>query len=568
MKKIVKYTFVALSVSLFSACNDPETVPVQRVTEDIMWDQMDRNGQLAYWYVAEIYHHLPDGFNRINGDYLDTGTDEAIPSRRNVNPSVEFYNNGRVSVLNNPDPYWGNSYTGIRKVNLFLANVDKVPVHTDGSNAPERVFWKAEARFIRAMMYFELLKRYGGVPLVGDKVFTLQDNLELPRNTFEEVVNYIVSELDAVKDLLRKEPIADGFWGRIPRGAAIALKNRVYLYAASPLFNGGGISEDPQLKALTGYVNADPDRWDRVIQSAEEFMALGHYSLHPTFQGVFTAKKNNEVILQKQRGNNRWVEEDNSPVGYQSAQVRALGLTSPTQNFVNAFTDINGLPITDPASVYDPNNPYANRDPRFQESVFYNGVRWLNRPVETFDGGRDRPGGIQVQTRTGYYLRKFMGSFANSSAFSDQSHNFTIIRFAEILLNYAEALNEVGRTEEAVDQIKRIRQRAGIRAGTDSRYGIKAGISQSEMRDLIKNERRVELAFEEHRFWDLRRWKDAPEALDGPVQGVRITRNADGTFTYTYEDVANFVFTPKLYHMPLPFSEVTKNLNLIQNPGW
>jgi starch-binding outer membrane protein, SusD/RagB family len=235
---------------------------------------------------------------------------------------------------------------------------------------------------------------------------------------------------------------------------------------------------------------------------------------------------------------------------------------------VNAFTDLDGLPITDPVSIYKANDPYVNRDPRFAATVFYNGTRWLSRSMETFDGGKDRPGGIAVQTRTGYYLRKFMADFANSTVFSNQSHNNNIFRFAEILLNNAEALNEVGRTEEAISEVILIRKRAGIRPGSNNRYGIKVGITQSELRSLIKNERRVELAFEEHRFWDLRRWKDAESVLNGPVQGVRITKNANNTFSYTYENVANLVFTPRLYHMPLPYEEVTKNLRLLQNPGW
>ncbi|GAB2541224.1 RagB/SusD family nutrient uptake outer membrane protein [Rufibacter soli] len=564
MKKIFKYALLATSLSIFSACEDPETTPLQRVTGDYMWDPNDLNGQLPQWFLFNLYNYLPDGFNRVNGDYLDAASGDAIPSR--VNMPVENYTNGRVSVLNNPDPYWGNSYYGIRGVNIFLANIDNIK--SDAVSAPSRIPWKSEARFIRAMLYFELLKRYGGVPLVGDKVFTLEDDLQIPRNTFEEVVNYIAAECDAIKGDLRLESaIPAGEWGRISKGAPIALKCRLFLYAASPLFNGGGTAANAELKALTGYPTYEANRWNRVIAAAEELKALNYYALNTSFAGLFTTKKNNEVILQKQRGNTSDLEQLNSPVGYQG-QVTSNGRTSPTQNFVNAFTDINGLPISDPATLYKANDPYANRDPRFAATVFYNGTRWLNRGVETNDGGKDRPGGIAVQTRTGYYLRKFMADFTNSSVFSNQSHNYNLFRFAEILLNNAEALNETGETEKAVTEIIAIRRRAGIRAGTNNRYGIKAGITQSEMRSLIKNERRIELAFEEHRFWDLRRWKDAETVLNGPVQGVRIVKNADNTFSYTYENVANLIFTPKLYLMPLPYDEVTKNLRLLQNPGW
>ncbi|MCU0405107.1 MAG: RagB/SusD family nutrient uptake outer membrane protein, partial [Chitinophagaceae bacterium] len=181
-----------------------------------------------------------------------------------------------------------------------MQNIGKVPiVQTADSTAAKltRQYWRAEARFIRALMYFELLKRYGGVPLVGDKIFTLEDDLQIPRNNFEECVNYIVNECNVVKDSLRKEPILSADWGRIPRGAAMALKCRVLLYAASPLFNGGGVETDPEIKVLTGYPTADPNRWQAVIAAAEELRALNFYGLvssgSPTaFASIFTTKSN------------------------------------------------------------------------------------------------------------------------------------------------------------------------------------------------------------------------------------------------------------------------------------
>ncbi len=172
-----------------------------------------------------------------------------------------------------------------------------------------------------------------------------------------------------------------------------------------------------------------------------------------------------------------------------------------------------------------------------------------------------------MQTKTGYYLRKFLGNFPTGSTYSNQSHNFPIFRYAETLLNYAEALNEVGRVEDAVTQIGLIRRRAGITAGTNNRYGIKAGITQAEMREVVRNERRIELAFEEHRFWDLRRWKTAAVDLAGPVYGVKIT-SSGSTLTYQKVLVGTLQFDQKLYHMPIPYDEVIKNTALIQNEGW
>ncbi|WP_344397542.1 RagB/SusD family nutrient uptake outer membrane protein, partial [Streptomyces asiaticus] len=178
----------------------------------------------------------------------------------------------------------------------------------------------------------------------------------------------------------------------------------------------------------------------------------------------FTTKKNTEIILAKQSGNNFLIENYNAPVGFGSPAA-SLGLTSPSQNLVDAFPTITGLDITNAQSGYDPQNPYANRDPRLALTVFFNGQTWLRRAVETFEGGLDKPGGIAVQTRTGYYLRKFMADFSNNTTYTNQSHNFPLFRYSEILLNAAEALNELGRTTEAVTRIIDIRKRAGIRAG-------------------------------------------------------------------------------------------------------
>lgn len=559
---------VLLWIAMPSCKKDPEIEPRELITEELIWDKKDVNGVLAKQFLNNVYNFLPNGFNRIGGDFLDAATNDAVATR--IGTAVENYTNGRISVIQNPDAYWGNSYTGIRQANIFLANVDSVPVATATKNA-----WKAEARFIRAFMYYELLKRYGGVPLVGDQVFTLKDNLELPRNTVEEVVNYIVTECDALKtNLLADAAITDGDLGRIPKGAAIALKCRVYLYAASPLFNGGAIPGPLKTRGITGYPTADPARWQKVIEAAEELKALNFYTLQSSFFNVFVVRKNTEVILAKQSGVNFDVEINNAPISFINNGTPSAGRTSPTQNLADAFPMANGLGITDPASGYNPANPYSGRDSRFGATLFYNngGINtsgnWFGRAVETFEGGRDKPNNSSIQTKTGYYLRKFMGANSTTTSYAAQSHNFIYFRYAEILLTYAEALNEVGRVEDAVTQVKLVRARAGITAGTTTRYGIKSGITQIEMRDLIRNERRIELAFEEHRFWDVRRWKIADQELSGPVYGIKIIKSAAGTYTYENVLAGTLVFSDKLYLMPLPYDETTKNSKLDQNPGW
>ncbi|SER24652.1 Starch-binding associating with outer membrane [Pedobacter rhizosphaerae] len=557
-------TMLLLSIYLIvsiTSCKRVETEPRDWIREDLVWDEKDLNATVAGFFLNSVYSYIPSGFNRIGGDYLDAASGDAIPSRNNQ--TVEYYTNGQISVLNNPDPYWASSYAGVRAANIFLSNIDRVPMA-----AQTKRYWKAEARYVRALMYFELLKRYGGIPLVGNKVLTVDDKLELPRNSYADCVNYIVNECDAIKDSLRLETGANyttSDWGRIAKGAAIALKCRTYLYAASPLFNGGAVEGDLAKKILTSYPAYDVNRWQLVVNAAQELIGLNYYALNSSFGNVFTVNKNTEVILSKQGATNFSVETNNAPVGFSNPV--SFGRTSPTAQFVNAFPMNNGLAITAAGSGYNAQSPYTNRDPRLALTVFYNGYKWLNRNIQTYDGGLDKPGGSVVQTKTGYYLRKFMADFSSNTAYSNQYHNFVLFRYAEVILNYAEALNELGRTEDAVAQLILIRKRAGILAGTNNRYGVPSGISQTDFRVLLQNERRIELAFEEHRFWDIRRWKTAPDVLNGSLSGTKITLNGT-VLNFQDVNVATVSFSNKLYHMPLPYDEVIKNNQLIQNEGW
>jgi len=567
MKNPIKLLILSIAAAAFLAsCKKLETDPAYTIDENLVWDRLDSNAVVTQFYLNEIYRSLPEGFGRVGGDFIDAASGDAIPSRRNT--SIEYLYTGRVNAENTPDPYWNEAYAGIRRVNLLLKNIHRSAVKLENTGVDPREYWKAEARFVRAMVYFELIKRYGGVPLVGDTIFSTEDNIQLPRNSFAECVNYITTECNAIRGKLRAEPISTGNWGRIPRGAALALKCRTFLYAASPLFNGN-------TNPLNGYTTASTAHWDSVIATAEQLKAIPQYTaffntalFKPTAaQGygfIFTERMNNEIILARQRGQTTDLENNNAPVGY--TIQNSNGRTSPTQNFVDAFPNADGSPFN-PAST----TPYVGRDPRFYTTIFYHGYQWLGRAVDVSEGGKDKPNSptVPVQTRTGYYLRKFMGNFATSTTYSNQNHNYPIFRVAEVILNYAEALNEVGRVEDAVNMIKLVRNRAGITAGTGSRYGIPAGITQAAMRDLIRNERRIELSFEDHRFWDIRRWKIAEQVLNGPLYGVKILKKPDNSFTTPERvEVGTATFNKRLYFMPIPYLVMLKNNKLIQNEGW
>lgn len=547
MKSITPIYFFVFMAVLLASCYKGEKIPVDPLKESIIFDEEDINGYYAEQFLNNIYSDLPRGFNRIDNAILDAATDDAISSEPTSN--IEILGKAMLNPFNNVDDVYNKSYAAIRKVNLFLSKITVVPV----SDSIQLV-WSAEARFVRAISYFELIKRYGGVPLIGDKILNLNDNLQIPKNSFEECVGYIVSECNAISPILMKEPVTANFVGRITQGAALALKSRTLLYAASPLFNSSN----------------DPAKWQAAFDAAKAVIDLNYYALNSNLLRIFVDRTtaNKEVILAFQESQKINIETNNAPVGY-SAQNVGSGLTSPTQELVDAFVMVNGRSVSDPASGYDANLPYANRDPRLYATVFHNGSRWLNRSVETFEGGRDKPGGQITQTRTGYYMRKFMGDFANVANYTNQDHNFIIFRYAEMLLNYAEAANELNQTTVAYDQLKALRARAGITAGTGSLYGLKASMTQSEMREAIQLERRLEMAFEEQRFWDARRWKIAETVFNKQLHGMRILQGEGGAFSYEIIPVSEVVFkAPKMYLYPFPFSEIQKNRALIQNPGW
>ncbi|WP_374166870.1 RagB/SusD family nutrient uptake outer membrane protein [Arcticibacter sp. MXS-1] len=564
MKRSFILSIVCFITLISSSCSKKfEQYPEDRNFESDIFDPGDKKGTAAKQFLFDIYASLPGGFNRIDGDYLDAATDDAVPSSFASN--IVLFTNGQLTAVNYPDNNWKNCYSIIRKSNYFLKHIGVVPI-TDQIKKNQI----AEAQFLRAFAYFELLKRYGGVPLVGDTVFSLSDNLNLPRNTYAECVDYIASQCDAAAAGLPKgADIASSDFGRVPLEAALALKCRLLLYAASPLFNGGGVETNRELKSLTGYPDADASRWQRVIDAAEALTRLSYYKLpsgagNTAYSAVFTTKINTDIILSKQVAASTSIEASNAPVGF-VAPAASNGRTSPTQNFVNAFPNLDGTPFTGSSANM---GQYEGRDPRMKSILFYNGVKWLGRNIETFEGGLDKPNlPFKTQTRTSYYLRKFMGDFTNSTSYSNQSHNFPYFRFAEVLLNYAEALNEVGRTEDAVAPLKLIRSRAGITAGANGRYGIPAGISQSALRELIRNERRIELSFEEHRFWDVRRWKIAGTVLNTTLKGLKILNSA-GSLSAGEQDVSTITFQNKYYHMPVPYSEMIRNPRLIQNEGY
>lgn len=564
----------------FTACQKQyEPVPLgEQITLDYAFDTKDSAGVLALTFLSTCYMEaLPNGHNRVGGDYLDAASDDAISNQLTVSSVQQIATGAYSAATPNGDDDWTHNYSAIRDCNVFINDIYRVPLAEKlPSGRPAIAAYRSEARFLRAWEYFELVKRYGGVPLLGDTVFTITQNVQVPRNSFSDCISYIVSECDNIKDSLRTvSDITGSSYGRITKGAALALKAEALLLAASPLYNGGNI--DPS-NPLTGYTNADATRWQTAAQAAQDVINLGVYGLMPNFKDVFTNQAlpigaNNESIFWVQVGTNSSVEQNNSPIGYSGAG--AEGNTGPTQNLVDAFPTDSGYAITDPASGYDPNNPYANRDPRLTATVFCNATSfWLNRAVQTFDGGLDKPGGSLIQTKTGYYMRKFMGpweSVTGSVQFGNTFHDYIYFRYAGILLDFAEATNEFSGPSAAVYNVLfQLRQRAGVFPGTNFNYGLATNMDQPTMRAAIQNERRIEMAFEEKRYWDIRRWKIAATVYNSnPLAGMDIQAPVNQPLTYNRIPVLTSHFNdPGMYFYPIPYSEVVKNPQMIQNPTW
>ena len=582
MKQLLYIIIVLFLVgSPFSACRKTyETVPLgQQITLDLAFDTRDSLGIQAMTYLLTTYQQaFYNGHNRIGGNYLDAASDDAVASASGI-PAVQAMATGAYSAtLTNADDMWSRNYTAIRNATVFIVNINRVPMLEKLPNGqPARAAYRSEARFLRAWLYFQLVKRYGGVPLLGDSIRQITDNVQLPRASFGDCVNYIVSECDNIKDSLRTAAmVTKNTYGRITQGAALALKAEVLLYAASPLFNGGNIEGG---NVLTGYSSYDANRWKLAADAAKVIIDGGAYKLMDNFNDVFItqavpAGTNTEIICWMQVGepNNR-VEQSNAPVGYTAAGGN--GATSPTQNLVDAFPSDSGYTITDPAAHYNSNDPYAHRDPRLNLTVFHNGSLWLNRQVQSYNGGLDKPGGTVQQTKTSYYLRKFMGAFEsvanNPPAYSSMYHDWVYYRYAGVLLNYAEALNEFsGPSNEVYNVLYALRKRAGILTDASNTYGVPQGMSQQEMRNCIRNERRVELAFEEQRYWDIRRWKIAGEVYNNaPLRGLDLQLSSSGQLFYNLAPVLKTVFRdPQMYLYPVPYSEVIKNSQMQQNPLW
>ena len=535
----------------FLDCDESDTYSKEDVFESY---------KRAKQMVTNVYSYLPSDFCELDGAMQDAATDDAVHVYKTS--KVERFNDGTWSANHLVDDVWGKYYEGIRAANIYLEESEHLDFsdweYADDYQDIILSFEKYpyEVRFLRAFFYFELIKRYQNVPLVTT-ILTESEANTLESTPCIKIMDFIMTECT---EIAPKLPInylntAEKERGRITRAAALALKARVALYKASPLYTGGNDVNLWKAAAKASYdIIANKDELGCRLRFFNDLFVEGN-------------NKNPENILCRSVGETGDFEKKNYPMGVEGGKTS----TCPSENLVGCFEMKDG-------SEFDWNNPamkanpYKDRDPRLALTIAYNGMSWPKSPVEIYEGGKN---GLPIKnaTLTGYYLAKYLNkniSFASGSKNVKKHHNWVIFRYAEVLLNYAEAMiNAYGDPEftsaefplSARAAVNQVRQRDKIKMPP-----LPAGLSKDEFIKRLKKERRVELAFEGHRFWDLRRWKELHQATK--IYGVSIKKEGS-TMLYTKKLVEERVFDEKMYWYPISDKELVKNkAGLKQNPGW
>lgn len=538
MKNLIKLLIVFLTVAVAASCKKLDLAPTDRFSELTFWTvdanvYSALNNNYSLMYNSNMYF-----YNEATSDnaYSSTGDYALIASGNATSAQAKFLND------------WAYFYSTIKSCNIFLASVDQ-----NTTLAPAQLArLKAENRFIRAFAHFNLAKWYGDVPLI-DKDLSPDEAKLIARSPKATVMQFVIDELDAAAaDLPAKEDVSATENGRLTKGAALALKARALLY--------------------------DGNRMAEVVQVCEQLMnnpGNGQYGLVSNYSSLFSdpaVNKNNiEAILSLQfvPAIRTWGEFfDFAP---RSVGGRVSGM-SPTQELVDDYVTLNGKGIREAGSGYVEINPYANRDPRLTATVVYDGYVWQKpdgstkviyiKPGTDPDPARldEYNPASQASSPTGYYWRKYYDPIALASFTSGM--NLHLIRYAEVLLNYAEAKQALGQMDETVwnNTIRLLRQRAGF---TDAAALNFPGTA--DMTNIIRRERRAELAMEGLRTDDIRRWKIAETVLNGYAHGARF---GDAAVDNGYIRAQKRAFTAKDYLWPIPASEIGLNPNLTQNPGY
>jgi len=600
-----KFIIILASMALVVSCDEEylDQVPDDRLTFEEAFSKQSTVEQ----YLANVYSEVPNEFSQRYTVSQNSGpwtgaSDEAeyVWGFHMGN----FLNQANWNATTNEvNDMWTNFYRGIRSASTFIQSVDQC----QNCSSANVIQYKAEARVLRAYYYYNLMRTWGPVILVGDTPIPPDADLNalgLRRNSIDEITAYIVSELDAAAALLDGTSFSGSNAGRMSAPFARAIKEQTLLFAASPLFNG-----NTDYSGLTGEDGAqlipqtyDEQKWKTAADAAKAFIdqyvpgsfdlykelnANGSLNPYLSTRNVMLEDYNEEIIYARPGGGNAF-HYDVTPYhgrGSLPSSVRGAGGLAATQEAVDAFFTSNGRSIDDPQANYEAEgfsdfqapfdftqrrtyNPWTNREPRFYTGITYNESLWLNRAegdiitATWFDGNSGRNLGTNDYSKSGYIVRKKMITGDRTI----NNRTFPMLRLAELYLDYAEALNEYKPGDpDILKYVNLIRERAGI-----PEYGsleLAAPVGQDAVRNAIHRERRIELFVENVRYFDVRRWKIAEDVLDGPIHGKDINAPAEADFYNTVE-IETRIFRPQDYLWPIPQGELNANPSLQQNPGW
>ena len=559
--KTIAIAFAAISAVSCGYLEFDETDGLRSYDE--VYSYFDETKQM----LTHVYSYIPQDFGTIGGAMRDCASDDA--EFGDTGGTVQYMNNGTWSALTTVDDAW-TLYYGVRAANEFLqsfaeTDFSRFEKDPDYQNWVDQMqYFTYEARILRVFFFFELAKRYGDIAMPLEKLDIEQAN-SIAKTSFEDVVEYIVSECDACAPELPDTytDVANSETGRITRGFAMALKSKTLLYAASELHN-------PSM---------DTDKWKRSASAALDLIQTGLYSLDPA------DKCNNptsvEVVLARQNDNSTTFELYNFPIrfteGQKNGSLVTMG-TFPTQNLVDAFQTRNGYSVTLEASgwvsddpEFNPARPYLNRDPRFSRTVLCNGDAFKGSVIALYKGGSDDAAVSDGGSPTGYFLRKYVqeSTSFDPDAQVTNKHHWIVYRYAETLLTYAESMVEAFGDPDYTDAdypysarwaLNQVRSNAGM---PDVTVSGKDGFIEA-----LRNEWRVEFAFEDHRFWDVRRWQIGSDTQTD-IYGVEITQASGSSYSYRRFLYESRKWNDRMYLYPIPQTELYKNSNLApQNPGW
>lgn len=603
MKNLIRYGLIGILFS-FISCVDTESLLDKAETGDITADMIYNDIVLADQVLNDLYGRLPNIFvdqgnqmGRFNADdLLDAGT--VYGQHQMTWSKCTEFTSGAWGPSNCPldradrlnDNIYKRNYEAIRACENFIARIDEVPFDPEyGYGAEEQKVKIAEAKFLLAFYYAELVRFYGGVPLITETIDDLgSPEIKKPRNTYDECVDFIVTLCDEAAANL---PILynDIQFGRATKGAALALKSRILLTAASPLFNNLNKPEDSPFRG-----KYDQDKWKVAANAAAAVIQLNQYSLVTDISTMFTSVTNEEVIFSRLQPQANWMTRNALPpgVGRNGGNVGRNQGTFNMMKYYKVIKDGTAFDMTDPASGWDLQNPYANLDPRFYRDYCFNTAKTRNKDVKMWALGEGATSADKAPNNTTnncsyLILVKFADLTINPNVTSQRTyHNYQFLRYAEVLLNYAEAMNEAYGPETdalgigltATDAVNLIRRRTvypdkiEYLGYTGRMPDFPTGLTKDEFRKEIRQERFVELNFEECQFFDLRRWK-MPIETQTNAQFLVPYLNVDGsgnkTIEYKIEDQAPRAFTTAWYLLPIPDDQILMNPDqYVQNPGW